>query len=89
MHNLRERPHAFFVYGIMHYYVETLMQALSEVHVHAYVFVFIEINVIFTIHNINSVISYLVVTRSSIRLKFAIKIEFRRRVRSRFDFKNR
>ena len=34
MHNLRGRPHAYFVYGIMHFYVETLMQALSTVHVH-------------------------------------------------------
>ena len=34
MYNLRGRPHAFFVYGIMHFYVETLMQALSTVHVY-------------------------------------------------------
>ena len=63
MHNLRGRPHAFFLHGIMHFYVETLMQALSTVHVHAYVFV-IEINAIFTIHNINSDISYLVVAHT-------------------------
>ena len=34
MHNLRGRPHAFFVYGIMHFDVETIVQASSTVHVH-------------------------------------------------------
>ena len=66
MHNLRGRLHEFFVYGIMHFYIETLMQALSTIPVHAYVFV-IEINATFTIHNIDSEISYLVVAHTSFR----------------------
>ena len=71
MHNLRGRPHAFFVYGIMHFYVDTLMQALSTVHVHGS----IVLNAIFIIHNINSDISYLVIAHTKFRIKFAIKIE--------------
>ena len=33
---LRVRPHVFFVYGIMHFYVDSLMQALFIVHTYLY-----------------------------------------------------
>ena len=77
MHTLRVRPHAFFVYGIMHFYAETLMQALSTVHVHGCICnFFIEINSIFITHNINSEISYLVhvIAHTEFWIKFGIKI---------------
>ena len=48
MHSLRGRSHAFSVYGIMHFYVETIMQALSQ---YIYMDVFV-LNAIFIIHNI-------------------------------------
>ena len=90
--SVRVRPHArrwtasciiyvdglmhFFVYGIMHFNMETLMQALYTVHEHVCICTFfIEINAILIIHNINSEISYLVVAHSIFRIKFAIKIE--------------
>ena len=64
------------------------MQALSTVHVHKYVFFYLnKCNI--KIPSIDSESSYRVVARTSFWLKFAIKIEFRLSVWSRFDLKNR
>ena len=40
-----------------------------------HMYLFIEINAIFIIHNINSDISFLVVAHTLFRIKFAVKIE--------------